>query len=153
MANNKRYTAKELELMQWGIIDKEIKEAEKSGNRLSRRFVLDALLNEHNLKEGDTFLFTDPHPAGGTWTFRVQKGDKPFSFGHCRGYHVWGIRNEAWECGTHATFSAGYETLEEMFLDCLNDHNRNGAIKNRYADLDTWLYPYGDRDYPYHEIS
>lgn len=140
MANKKRYTAKELDRMRWGIIDKEIEEAAQSGNHFNRRFVLDTLLNEHNLKEGDTFLFTAPHPAGGTWTFRVQKGDKPFSYNHCIGYHVWGIRNEAWEHGGgHETFTGGYENLEEMFLDYLNKHNRNAAIKNRYTDLRAWL--------------
>ena len=53
MANKKRYTAKELEHMQWGIINKEIEEAAHSDNHFSRRFVLDTLLNEHNLNEGD----------------------------------------------------------------------------------------------------
>ena len=139
MADMGKYTKEEFARMQWGIIDNEIKEAAKSGNHFSKRFVLDALLSEHNLKEGDIFLFTAPHPAGGTWTFRVQKGDKPFSFGHCIGYHVWGIRNEAWECGTHETFGTGYRTLEEMFLDCLNKHNRNSNIKNKYTDLRAWL--------------
>lgn len=44
MANKKRYTAKELDLMRWGIIDKEIEEAAQSGNHFIRRFVLDTLI-------------------------------------------------------------------------------------------------------------
>jgi hypothetical protein len=136
MANSK-YTKAELKNMMWGVIDKEVDEARVGNNHFSKRFVLDMLLKEHEFKEGDTFLFTAPHAAkGDTWTFRVQKGEKPFNYGydqHDR-FRVWATSE------SHGTTGGGvYDNLEEFFLDLLNNFNRNVAIKNRYSDLRDWL--------------
>ena len=103
----------------------------------SKEFIFATMLKEKELKPGDEIIFQKKDRSGAMWTYKIIREDKEYK---PLNFALEGRRNEAWECGTYATFGRRYKNLDSLFTHLMNNLNENAAIPNKYEKIEQYLF-------------
>lgn len=99
---------------------------------LDAKMILRLLREESLMKPGESYSFT-LNINGAQWEMKIERESEaylPFK------YALTGKRVEPWPCGTHATVSRRFTTIDGALLHCLNHFNENANVRNRYNSIE-----------------
>lgn len=99
---------------------------------LDAKMILRLLREEYLIKPGESDSFT-LNIDGAQWEMKLKRESEvylPFK------YYLTGKRVEPWPCGTHATVSRRFATIDDALLHCLNHFNENANVRNKYNSIE-----------------